>query len=249
MDPVCFHVGQRPIYWYGVLVACAFLAAVAHWNALARREKRPAGFGSELGFWMMLCGIVGARIAYVAANWDLFRAEPLEILRIDRGGLVYYGGFLGAATGLVILARLRREPVLRLADFAVTGLPLGHAFGRIGCFLNACCYGCPTTLPWGVYSHEACRHPTQLYEAAFNFALYGVLLRFFLRRKADGRTLALYLVAYPAGRFLIEFVRGDERLRWLGLDAAQAVSVALFLAGVGLWVSLARKRMSADVSG
>jgi phosphatidylglycerol---prolipoprotein diacylglyceryl transferase len=241
MDPVCFHIGQRPIYWYGVLVACAFLAAVAHWNALARREKRPAGFGSELGFWVMLCGIVGARIAYVAANWALFRAEPLEILRIDRGGLVYYGGFLGAAAGLAVLARVRREPVLRLADFAVTGLPLGHALGRIGCFLNSCCYGSPTALPWCVHAHDACRHPTQLYEAALNFALYGLLLRFFLRRTTDGRTLALYLLLYPPARFLVEFLRGDERLRWLGVDVAQLLSLFLLVAGAALWAATRRR--------
>lgn len=246
MDPVCFHIGQRPIYWYGVLVAAAFLAAVAHWNWLGRKEKRPQGFGSEMGFWIMLCGIVGARIAYVAANWPIFRAEPLEIFRIDRGGLVFYGGFIGAAAALVVLARVRREPVLRLGDFAVTGLPLGHAIGRIGCFLNGCCYGSPTTLPWCVYAHDACRHPTQLIESLLNLVLYGLLLRFFGWRKKDGEALALYLMIYPPGRFLVEFLRGDERLRWLGLDAAQVISVALFLTGVVLWRTVRRGRASAE---
>lgn len=249
MDPVCFYIGQRPIYWYGVLVAAAFLAAVAHWNRLGRKEKRPPGFGSEMGFWMMLCGIVGARIAYVAANWSMFSTDPLEILRIDRGGLVFYGGFIGAAAALVVMARVRREPVLRLGDFAVTGLPLGHAIGRIGCFLNGCCYGSPTTLPWCVHSNDACRHPTQLIESLLNFVLYGLLLRFFGRRKKDGEALALYLMIYPPGRFLVEFLRGDERLRWLGLDAAQGISVLLLIAGAALWVMLRRRPGERHVSG
>ncbi|MFH0878094.1 MAG: prolipoprotein diacylglyceryl transferase family protein, partial [Lentisphaerota bacterium] len=111
MNPVCFTMGDRPIYWYGVMTACGFLATVIHWNLLGRRDHRPPGYGSDLGFWLMLTGILGARVAYVAANFGEYAANPLEILRIDKGGLVYYGGFLLASLCLYVMARLRREPL------------------------------------------------------------------------------------------------------------------------------------------
>ncbi len=241
MDPVCFHIGSRPVYWYGVLVASGFLAAVINWNRLGRREKRPEGFGSELGFWIMLSGILGARVAYVLANLDVYLAEPLEIVRLDKGGLIFYGGFLGAVLAVVLLARSRKEPVLGLADFTVTGLPLGHAIGRVGCFINGCCYGSPSSLPWAVCLNDVPRHPVQLYEAAFNLFVYGLLLHTYRQGRAKGSTLAAYLLTYPVGRFLFEFIRGDDRLRCLGLDAAQELSIVLFLLGAALWFALRRK--------
>jgi phosphatidylglycerol---prolipoprotein diacylglyceryl transferase len=241
VDPVAFHIGGRPIYWYGICVAVAFVAAVAHWTRLARKEKKPEGFGSEIGFWMMLSGIVGARVAYGLANFAYFAAAPIEIFRVDRGGIIFYGGFLGALLGLILFARRRKEPFWRLTDFTVTGLPLGHAIGRVGCFLNNCCYGCATAVPWGVERDGVVRQPVQLYEFAFNMALYGLLLWAYPRRKADGRVFALYLMVYPAGRFLFEFLRGDDRLCWLGMNVAQEVSLALFAAGVALWFARKKK--------
>ncbi len=251
MDPVCFYIFGRPIYWYGVLTAGAFMAAITHWNLLARREQRPPEFGSNLGLWLMLSGILGARTAYVMANLPHFAAHPLEIVRIDQGGLIYYGGFLGASLCLFILARRNKEPLWSLADFAVTGLPLGHAIGRLGCFINGCCFGAPTTLftgvrypegsePWKVYPGCAL-HPTQLYEFAFNLLVYGLLFWYYPRKRANGAVFALYLLVYPVGRFLIEFLRGDERIKWLGLNAAQELSVVLFLMGVLLCLFLPKK--------
>ena len=246
MDPVAFTVLGRPIYWYGVMVAAAFLAAVANWSRLARREGRPDGYGSELGFWMMLSGLLGARVAYVLANLGDFLPNPVEMLRIDKGGLIFYGGFIGAALALIVLARLQREPLLRLSDFTVTGLPLGHAIGRVGCFLNGCCYGSESHLPWCINLDGVCRHPTQLYESAFNLLLYGLLLFVFARRRKDGQILALYLLVYPAGRFLLELLRGDPRLHWHGFDVAQELSLALFAAGLLLAAYVARRGRPAE---
>jgi phosphatidylglycerol:prolipoprotein diacylglycerol transferase len=246
MDPVCFHIGSRPIYWYGILVALGFLAAVANWNALGTKGGRPAGFGSELGFWIMLSGILGARAAYILANLSIYLSEPLETLRLDKGGLIFYGGFIGAVVCVVFLARAHKEPVMKLADFTVTGLPIGHAIGRVGCFINGCCYGSVTTVPWGVCAQDAVRHPTQLYESAFNLLVYGILLWFFPRRKHNGQVLALYLLTYPVGRFLLEFFRGDERLHWLGFNVAQEISVGMFAIGVALWFGLWAKAKKAN---
>ena len=245
MDPVCFYIGSRPIYWYGVFVALAFLAAVTHWSLIARREKRPEGFGSELGFWTMISGILGARIAYILANINYFRQEPMELLRIDRGGLIYYGGFIGAAIGIALFARFRKQPLLAMSDLAVSALPLGHALGRLGCFMNGCCYGRASTAWWAVFNADDYRHPVQLVEAAFNIGIYLLLLRSYRRRTTPGSVLALYLLTYPVGRFLIEFLRGDDRLRWSGLDVAQEISLGLFAAGLALALALRRRRTTA----
>ena len=236
MDPVCFTIGSRPIYWYGVFTALAFLAGVIHWNWLARVQARPAGYGSELAFWIMLAGIIGARVAYVFSELDEFRGRWLTVVRIDQGGLIFYGGFLGAIAAVWILARRHRESFWSLADFTISALPLGHALGRIGCFMNGCCYGRPSDLPWACPSHSALRHPTQLYEAAVNLLLYAALIVFLRRRAASlpGRLTGLYLLTYPAIRFAVEFLRGDPRMRWAGLSVAQWLSLAMLLLGAAL---------------
>jgi phosphatidylglycerol:prolipoprotein diacylglycerol transferase len=235
MDPICFHLGPRPVYWYGIMVAAAFLACMLHLTWRGKKEGRPAAFVSDLGFWIMVCAILGARAAYVVANWGKFTEAPGEIIRIDKGGLVFYGGFLGAWLATVIFARVRRESLWSLWDFLATTIPLGHAIGRLGCFLNSCCYGAEGRFPWSVFMEGRWRHPVQLYEALFNLALFAFLNWFYPRRRRDGRVAALYLMLYPLGRFCLEFFRGDERLGWLGLNAAQWTSLLLILCGLAFW--------------
>lgn len=239
IDPVAFELLGRPVYWYGICVALGFLAAVLHWNRLARREHFPEGIGSDLGLIVIIGGVVGARLAYVLANLAHYQENPWEIIRIDQGGLIFYGGFIMATLTVAAFGWRRKLPLLHLGDFTVSALPLGHAFGRLGCFLNGCCYGAPSDVPWACYAAEAHRHPVQLYEVAFNLALYGVLYRL-LPRKKPGTVGAIYLLAYGAWRFLIEFLRGDQRLRVAALDGAQIVSLALILFGAALLVFLRR---------
>ena len=245
MDPIAFHIGSKPIYWYGILVAAGFLAAVTHWNWLAKKEGRPRGFGSDFGFVVMFCGIVGGRLAYIFAHLQEYLADPLEIIRLDHGGLIYYGGFIGGCLAVVGFAKWHKESVPSLLDFAITGIPLGHALGRIGCFINGCCYGATGDWPWCVYTVGAVRHPVQLYETAYNLALYGFLLWNYPRMKKDGAIFSLYLMLYSAWRFTIEFWRGDERLSVHGLHDAQWISIGLFTLGLALWFLLPAKRSRA----
>lgn len=241
VDPVAFHIPflGRAIYWYGIMVALGFLAALLHWNSTARRVNLPHGIGSDLAFLVMVGGILGARAMYVAANWAYFSAHPIDIVRIDQGGLVFYGGFLLSALGVVAMARIRKIPLLKLGDFTVSALPLGHAIGRIGCLLNGCCYGAPCHLPWAVHTAGEMRHPVQAYEALFNIALFFVLRRQLLKQGRNGWISAIYLLAYGAWRFTIEFWRGDARMAgFLGLNASQTLSLALIATGamLALWL-------------
>lgn len=241
MHPICFYVFSWPIYWYGVMVALAFLLAVAHWNVLGKRQGREPGFGSELALWLVIGGVAGARLAYVAANWKEYVADPLRILFIREGGLVFYGGWLGGMVALLLFSHRKKEPLLSLADFAISAIPLAHAVGRIGCFLNGCCYGSPTTVSWGVYMEDAIRHPTQLYEFIVNMIVYIAMWVAVAKKPRSGALLALYLTTYPVGRFIIEFFRGDPRIRFTGLTLAQLTSLAMMLAGIFLWRAVQRK--------
>jgi phosphatidylglycerol:prolipoprotein diacylglycerol transferase len=248
MHPILCHVAGHPIHWYGVLMAAAFVAATIHWRLLGRQEGRDAAFCTDLAFWIMIAGIVGARIAYVLANLEYYADNPLSVIRVDQGGLVFYGGFLGGGAAVWALARRRGEPVLGLLDFVLTALPLGHALGRIGCFLNGCCYGRPTDAPWGIvqrYVDAAPRHPVQLYEAAGNLLLYVLLLRLYRWKHRDGQVVAVYLLIYPLLRFAFEWLRGDERVRWAGMTAAQWSSIALLLVGAWFWSLTGRRYDSA----
>ncbi|AKJ64521.1 prolipoprotein diacylglyceryl transferase [Kiritimatiella glycovorans] len=251
MHPVFLQFGGVTIYWYGVMVALGFLASVVHWNLLGRREGRPPGFGAELAFWIMLGGILGGRLAYVFSNLHYFTAHPGEIARIDHGGLIFYGGLFGGLAASWLIAKARHESFLKLGDFIITALPLGHALGRVGCFLNGCCYGIPCRLPWAVRfppdSHPdevwpgQSLHPVQLYESGWNLALYGALLFVYLRGVRPGRVASLYFVFYGTGRFLFEFLRGDPRLRWQLLTVAQWTSLAVLAGGLILWWISSRK--------
>jgi phosphatidylglycerol:prolipoprotein diacylglycerol transferase len=241
IDPVCFHIGSRPIYWYGVMMALGFLASLGHWRLLGRRTGIDTSYTGDLLVWLMVAGVGGARVAYVLANLAYFRAAPAEIIRVDQGGLIYYGGFLGAGVALILFSRWRHQSLLATTDLVVTALPLGHAFGRLGCFLNGCCGG-RLAPPDSAAACGLTHYPVQLYEAGFNLALYAFLFWYCLSpaRRKPGRILALYLLCYPVARFLLEYLRGDERTRVGGVDAAQLVSLALLAVGLTLWMILRR---------
>ncbi len=255
MNPIFLHLGPVTIHWYGVFMALAFLTGFANWIVLGRRAGRDAQFCSDLLFWVMIAGLVGGRIAYIASEFRDYAADPRQIFAIWKGGLIFYGGFIGAILAVYIFARRHHIAFLALLDFAMTSLPLAHALGRIGCFMTGCCFGAPRqnwpgiafpafSPPWdrhielGLITRQAsCSlpvHPVQLYETLWNLALYPILLLVFRRRKADGVTTGTYLLLYPLGRFLLEGLRGTERIYVGPISTAQLVSLAMMALGAML---------------
>lgn len=237
MDPICFHIGSHPIYWYGVMMALAFMAGMLHWQWLSHRVGYDSSLASDLAFWLMVGGIIGARTAYVFSDLSYFMAAPQEIIRVDQGGLIFYGGLFGGILAFLILAKRRHLKIGDLADFTVTALPLGHALGRVGCFLNGCCGGTEAHPP-SFLTAGLTHYPVQIYESLFNLGVYGLLTWYFLCKRGSkfGSVVALYMMTYPIGRFLLEFIRGDDRMRVAGgLDVAQIVSLALIFIGIALW--------------
>jgi phosphatidylglycerol:prolipoprotein diacylglycerol transferase len=256
MCPKCFELFGLQVHWYGVLMAMGFAAGLLNWVCLGRREGRDLNFCSDLLFWVMVSGILGARIAYVLHELPAYVENPISVLFIHKGGLIYYGGFLLGGVAICAFARKHRIRVLDLLDFVITSVPLAHAFGRVGCFLNGCCYGRVTDVPWGIrYPAESSVwwgqvmqdsllrfkpaslpvHPVQLYEVAFNLLVYAALWVHYRRRSRSGSTTALYLFLYPVGRFILESLRGDKRAVWFGVSISQWVSIFLIVLGLALW--------------
>lgn len=236
MHPILFQLGPVTLYSYGLAIAAGFLLAAS----LAARRARAAGLDparvQRVALIGLLAGLAGGRAAYVFLNWDLYRADPLEILRLDHGGLVFYGGLAAGVLAGVAAIRAAKLPLLATLDLLMPPLVLAHAIGRIGCFLNGCCYGKPTALPWGVLFPQDIlyRHPTQLYEAGALLAIFVVLKRIEdcpqeKRSLPAGTGLLAYGLLYGVWRFLAEFLRGDNPPVLWGFTAFQLASLPLAL--------------------
>jgi len=246
---IAFQLGSFTIYWYGILVALAFLAGL--WTA-SRRALHDAIRGEtivDLGPWLLLGTIVGARALFVISYWrEDFAGKPLwQVLNIRGGGLVFYGGLIGASLACLAYVRIKKLPLWKIADILAPSIALGHAIGRIGCLMNGCCYGRVCDLPWAIRfpsgheSYPSRVHPTQLYESALNLGLYAFLAWRFQRKKFDGEIFALYLLAYSVLRAFVESFRGDYPFAYRGLlTPAQMLSLPIFAAGAFLWWSLSR---------
>ena len=266
MQPYLFSIGPIHVHAYGFLMALGFAVGLLHWVILGRNRGYDHALCTELMIWVMVSGIVGARLAYILGHFPMFLEQPERLFRLDQGGLVFYGGVVGATLAVVLFARKHKLALLPLGDFTLTAVPLSHAFGRVGCFLHSCCYGalcrssdCGVAFPrlsqpWhhhvqsGWLEANAQQslpvYPVQLYEAGYNLVVYLALLWMFRRQPRAGFTTALYLVLYAVGRFVLEFWRGDHasRASWAGFSPGQLVSVPLAVTGVVIAVVLLRAK-------
>jgi len=260
MHDIFFRIGDRfAIHSYGVMAMIGFLAAlfVARWRA--RRAGLLPDEVTDICVWALLAGIVGSRIAYVLQNTDYFfdTARPgwsvLDLLKIWQGGLVFYGGLIGALVVTLLLLRAKKLKTLPVLDVLTPSLALGHAFGRIGCYLHGCCYGVPVhqgawygcvfprdSLPYltGVgaplyIAPGTPLWPTQLVSAFDLFCIFIILSLFFRHQRRSGEVTALYLLLYSTERFIVEFFRGDTHLPGQ-MSEAQWISIGIFIAGAAL---------------
>lgn len=264
MHPVLFEIFGFPIHVYGLLIASGFLLAMN----LARRQSAREGEDPEqiadLAFLALVAGLIGARIVFIFTKIDEYAANPLEVVMFWRGGLVFYGGFIGAALFVVYFCRKHRLDYFKIVDILIPSLAMAHAFGRFGCLAAGCCFGKPTELPWGivfpvnsmthsqqvsdglvaVHDHPLPVHPTQLYEAGAEIALFAILLFFRTRKRFHGQLFLAWLASYSVIRSLIEILRGDtERGLYYGLSTSQWISLAVAITAVTLFVVLRKRRL------
>ncbi len=241
MHPILFRLGPLSFYSYGFMIAAGFWAASFLLSRRAVRLGWNPAHVQNVALAALLSGLIGARIFYIAIEWESFQFNLLEIFRLDHGGLVYFGGLVGGLAGGLLAARAVRLPLLKTVDLFMPPLVLAHAFGRVGCFLNGCCYGRYTTLPWGVKFPnlgEWPRHPAQLYEAAFLLGLCVFLRRLEARDPKPGTLLLVYGASYGLWRFLIEFLRGDNLPVAMNLTLFQWISLGLMAVCIPLlWLN------------
>lgn len=253
--------GGLKVFGYGSMMVLALLGST--WMAVwrARREKLDPEIILDMAFWLFLFGIVGARLFYCFQYWGRGINSWLDVVQYWKGGLVYYGGILGGTIAFFMYRHFRPFPLRPYLDTMAPAIMVGTLFGRLGCFLNGCCYGDPCNFPWAVSfpkpsppwefevarglippeaTHSLPLHPTQLYSALDSLVILILLLAFYPLRRRDGEVLGLLMVVYPITRFLIEYLRNDEGVFFAGLTISQNVSILLLAGALAYWAWLAR---------
>lgn len=247
-----FNIGPLTIHFYGIVIMLGVVAA----TYLARREANRRGQNGDLVWdmlvWMLIAGIIGARLWHILTPSPSLEAQgvttyyylthPLEAIAIWKGGLGIAGAVVGGSIALYFFGRRHQLPFLAWLDILAPALALGQAIGRWGNFFNQELYGAPTSLPWAIYidpqhrlpgfENIAYYHPTFLYESIWNLANMALLLwlsRRFQNRLKTGDVFLVYLIVYPLGRFLLEFLRLDSS-QLAGINANQALMLVVMVA-------------------
>ena len=248
------YLGPITVYTYGVLLAAAYLLGLQLAIVRARKRQLDATRVMDLGIYIIISALVGAKLLLLVTDFQTFRNSPAELLTLARSGGVFYGGLILAVAVALVYIRHVGLPLWTTCDVFAPGIALGHVVGRFGCFFAGCCWGKPTTLPWGITFTDpfaaanvgtplnVSLHPTQLYEAGAEF----LILVFLLATERKGRTFAgrtfwLYMLLYAITRFIIEFYRDDPRGSVGQFSTSQFISVILAPLAIVMLVYLARR--------
>jgi phosphatidylglycerol---prolipoprotein diacylglyceryl transferase len=253
MYPRLFELGPITVYTYGVLLAAAYLLGLQLARVRARARGLDANRVLDLGIYIIISALIGAKLLLLITDFSTFRNDPKELLTLARSGGVFYGGLILAVAVALWYIRRAGLPLWTTCDVFAPGIALGHVVGRFGCLFAGCCYGKPTTRPWGITFTDPFAaanvgtplgvplHPTQLYEAGAELLILAVLL--WTERKGrpyPGRTFWLYMLLYAVTRFIIEFFRGDERGTVWMFSTSQFISILLAPLAVVMLVYLSR---------
>ena len=257
VNPVAFTLGSIEVYWYGLLIASAIVLSVVLAVKQAKKLYFPETLVYDTVLMIIPCAIIGARLYFVACNWDYYGQDLRRIFDFRSGGLAIYGGVILVFIGGIVMCRIRKIPFRELADYCVVYLPLGQAIGRWGNFFNQECFGTNTTLPWGMTSatvesylrtSSECTtlvstmpvHPTFLYESLADLAIFFILLYIRKHSKVPFETSCAYFALYGTARFFIEGLRTDSLyIGNTGIRTSQFLSLILVIAAL-LYIAYAR---------
>jgi len=265
MYPELFHIGSFPIRSYGLMLALSFIAGIFYIERVTRRDGRPFESYIAIAYISIVGGVVGARLAYVLFHLDEFSGRwgstinPFSGDHYGIAGLNLYGGVILAVLGSFLYCKLKRLSILETFDYFAPTIGIGLAITRIGCFLNGCCFGTPTDLPWGVVFPEGSMpsyvfglvhlHPSQLYSSAYGLVLFVFLNWLMKRKRFDGQLIAILFMVEAIFRYAIEYVRFYEdamHFAILGMNPTynQAMSISLFLLGLVIYLVARRKPLA-----
>jgi len=238
MHPILLNIGPITIYSYGFFVASAVLLAL--WIAYREAKQRGLEYNlvPDLGFYLILGAILGARLFYIILNIQEFTSNPISIIQFWKGGLVFFGGaIVSIAVGWGYL-RWKQQPFWAWTDAFAPGIAAGQALGRVGCLMAGCCYGKPSQVPWAITFKNPDSlaplhiplHPTQIYHSLAGLITFIALLILKPHLKKNGQLFSFFLIFYGGLRLTIEFFRGDFRDYFGLLSITQwgAIGMALF---------------------
>jgi len=237
-------LGPFTLHSYGFLLAVAFLLGLWVASRQARRAGLDPGRVTDMAVWVLIAGLVGAKLLLVLVDWRYYMSSPRQLTAIIQSGGVFYGGLIGGVLVAWWYVRRHHLPGWQTADVLAPGVVLGQAIGRLGCFAAGCCWGKPSSLPWAVtftdvYAARAVGtpmdtplHPSQLYESLAAFLIFAFLLWLAPRKSFHGQIALSYIALYSAARFGLEFLRGDpDRGAWFSgvVSTSQLIAVLLLL--------------------
>jgi phosphatidylglycerol:prolipoprotein diacylglycerol transferase len=257
VHPTLFKFQGIELHTYGLLLAIAFLVGIQLFVARARARGLPEEPMHTLALWLLVLAILGGRALFVLTHWSDYAADPLAIVRLWEGGLMLYGGYILAIAGGIVFLRRAKIPVWRVADAAAPSMAIGVGIGRLGCFMNGCCYGLPTALPWAVTFPPGSPatyvfgglaiHPSQLYLSGAGFLIFATLLLLDRTQRFDGWLFWVYIAIDAGFRFVIDFTRYYDETSAIGsigplaFNVNQVLSAGLILAAVVMLRILARR--------
>lgn len=255
MFPKLLELGPLTVYSYGVLLAAAYLGGLQFALVRARQRGLDAARIMDLGIYIIVSALVGAKLLLVLVDFDHFVQNPGDLMSLVRSGGVFYGGLLLAVAVGLWYVRKHKLPTWQVGDVVAPGIAFGHVVGRFGCFLAGCCYGRPTDLPWGVMFTNPLAaenvgtplgvhlHPTQLYEAGAELVILILLLAFEGKgRPFPGRTFWGYMLVYGVSRFIIEMFRGDPRgMVFANVSTSQFISLLIVPVSLVMLYRLSRR--------
>lgn len=236
MFPVLFKIGPITLYTYGLMIATGFLVAILLMMRQAAKEGESPELLMDMAFYAIIAAIVGSRVLYVIVNYQVYLANPINAFKLWEGGLVFYGGFIGAAlTGFWYVKKHNLEP-WKIADIAAPSIALGHSIGRWGCVAAGCCWGRPTdswvgiifTNPLAMAPNDIALYPTQLFSSLNELIIFFILIAVRPYKKFQGQLFLMWMMLYSVGRFIIEFFRGDPRGYIIPDTASTSQGIAVF---------------------
>ena len=243
-DPVAFTLFGLDIRWYGILIACGVILAVATSYMRAPEHGIDPENVLDISICSLPAGIIGARLYYVVFDWDLYKYDPSEIFDIRAGGLAIHGGLIFGVLAALILCHVKKIDFIKMLDLLFPSVALAQAVGRWGNFFNSEAYGTPTDLPWAIIVNGQHVHPTFLYESIWCLIIFIVLLRIDKNRKFKGQITCLYGILYSFERFFVEGLRTDSLM--IGpFRQAQVLSLILFTLFLTVYICLRKRNESA----
>jgi phosphatidylglycerol:prolipoprotein diacylglycerol transferase len=228
-----YKIGPITIYSWGTFVALGFLVGILLAMRWAKKENIDPDHVLNVSVWSIISSIIGARIVYVIKYWNSYKSNPISMLHLWDGGLIFFGGFLVALSVVLLYLWRYKISYWKFLDIIAPSVAIGSAIGRIGCFLNGCCYGYETPLLWGVKFPNlfGYRHATEIYYTVAFIIVFIYLLYIKRFKSFEGEVTTKFFIYYPFAFFIVEIFRDNPRILW-HFTGSQIVSLVLIIFGL-----------------